>query len=477
MSHSHGSTEQLSGLVTRPREKERFPEEDILDLYRARAADADVVLDLPSGSDGSTTALLLAEHVLPPGRTVMYLTDNARQALALAAKFPGLRAAAFLSGQQNSMDELVAYYNAQALGISDVATYFSARSVTAPADLVVFDSHVLSSDLIDALCTLREDRSAQPGAYDGLCELLLTRASGHGVLERIRRRETDVTAAPFPLPSPVWSGIADGAAQLLTAALHDEDARFLWPRLQPWLHDCRVTIGPTGIEICPPRHLIRSLPGYRYAGQRVHLSTQTAVAQRLRATAPAAEPASLPPAPGRTAAAASPGPGPAAACDLSLDDIDVSASIRHAVAFLRENYADGDVTLSRVAQRVYMSQWHFSRSFKEQTGWRFINFVTALRLHQAQRLLRETSTSITGISRMVGYRELSHFQRMFKKQFGMSASAYRARHQSVPQHDRAPAHERGEDSPATQQTAAGRPSETGGHGAQHPRRLHSGRCQ
>jgi RNA polymerase sigma factor (sigma-70 family) len=65
-----------------------------------------------------------------------------------------------------------------------------------------------------------------------------------------------------------------------------------------------------------------------------------------------------------------------------------------------------------------MSRYHFSRTFKRETGTRFIDFLTTVRLAEACSLLARTNQSITTISFAVGYRDLSHFERTFKKEFG-----------------------------------------------------------
>ena len=370
-------------------------------------ANEDVVLEVPVGTDRTLVALLIAERTLKSGRTVLYLTDETDLALAHAKALPGLSALKYHSGGQNSLSDLVAYHNAQTLGIADFPTYFNTSPKVEPAEVVVFQSRETASEFIGSLFTLRVDRRLQRRAYDRICELVLGLGPVHSAVERMLQDGAGAAVVPTLLEERLWAVIADDAAQALTAELQSEEARFIWPRLQPLLSKCQVLVGPGAIEIRPPHELIRSLPGYRHAAQRVHLTSPLAETHGEAGGSKDEHRSALP----------------------DFDRIRPSASIRSAISYLRENYADSDVTLGRVARTVYMSQYHFSRSFKEQTGWRFIDFVTTLRLTQAQQLLRETATSITDISRTVGYRELSHFQRTFKKRFGMSASSYRARFQ------------------------------------------------
>ncbi|MGW7447440.1 helix-turn-helix transcriptional regulator [Kitasatospora sp. NPDC054795] len=376
-------------------------EHRVLDAYRARMGDADVMLDVPAGHDRTLTGLLVAGHALERGRSVAYLTDDSDRVLSHASVLPELPAVRRLHGQ-SSLSDIVAYYNAQALGVMDFATYFNTSPKVELAEVVVFDDWHTACEMVGSLFTLRVDRRLQRRAYDGICDLALSLGDeSYATVARMRHEGADSLLSPRQLDLADWARIADRAAEVLTPELCTEDDRFTWPRLQPWLHQCRVLIAPAGIEIRPPHQLIRTLPGYRHADQRVFLTRQP--------VEPAVEPAKV----GR---------------DLQLPDTDrltLSPNMRAAVAYLRGNYADSGLTLGRVARSAYMSQYHFSRRFKQETGWRFIDFVTALRLTEAGHLLRNTTMSITDVSRTVGYQELSHFQRTFKKWLGTSASGYR----------------------------------------------------
>lgn len=106
---------------------------------------------------------------------------------------------------------------------------------------------------------------------------------------------------------------------------------------------------------------------------------------------------------------------------------DLSPSVSRAVAYLRENFSDNNVSLDLVARSVHLSRFHFSRTFRKQTGQRFIDYLTTLRMSEARSLLALTDLPVTEVCRRVGYHESSHFQRIFKSSFGMSPSEYRTR--------------------------------------------------
>lgn len=106
--------------------------------------------------------------------------------------------------------------------------------------------------------------------------------------------------------------------------------------------------------------------------------------------------------------------------------------IARAIAFMREHFSDAALSLDLVAAAAYMSRFYFSRRFRELTGRRFIDYLTMLRMSEARSLLVETDHSVTSICNAVGYRDLSHFERTFKRWFDVPPSEYRLSYQPRP---------------------------------------------
>jgi AraC-like DNA-binding protein/NAD(P)H-dependent FMN reductase len=106
----------------------------------------------------------------------------------------------------------------------------------------------------------------------------------------------------------------------------------------------------------------------------------------------------------------------------------LSPRIGSAVAYIRENFADNGLTLDLAADAAHLSRYHFSRTFKKETGHRYIDFVTDLRIGEARALLARTDLSVAEVSRRVGYQDPGHFQRTFKVSVRMSPSDFRSVH-------------------------------------------------
>jgi AraC-like DNA-binding protein len=92
---------------------------------------------------------------------------------------------------------------------------------------------------------------------------------------------------------------------------------------------------------------------------------------------------------------------------------------------LGESFYD-EWTLDRAADRAGLSRRRFSELFRAHTGATFLDTLTALRLSHAANLLRQGSHSVTGVAFSCGYRDLSHFYRVFRKRHGCSPGAFPA---------------------------------------------------
>jgi AraC-like DNA-binding protein len=87
-----------------------------------------------------------------------------------------------------------------------------------------------------------------------------------------------------------------------------------------------------------------------------------------------------------------------------------------------------DVTLAKMARRVDLSASHFRARFRKEMGVSPGRFFLSMRAREAQRRLRETNDPIKRIAGDVGYAELAHFYRAFRRLCGETPSRYRARH-------------------------------------------------
>lgn len=97
-------------------------------------------------------------------------------------------------------------------------------------------------------------------------------------------------------------------------------------------------------------------------------------------------------------------------------------------AFIQDNYGE-DLSRGDLAGKAYMSESKFGRAFKERFGQSVTSYVTDVRISKAAELLRNNpDLSITVIALFVGYGNVVHFARMFRKICRISPLAYRRKY-------------------------------------------------
>ncbi len=98
--------------------------------------------------------------------------------------------------------------------------------------------------------------------------------------------------------------------------------------------------------------------------------------------------------------------------------------VKNAMHYIKENYTQ-KLTLSDVAEKTYVSQWHLSKLLNRHTGQSFSEILNNVRIEQAKKLLKDPSLRIGDVADAVGFMDMAHFSRVFKKQVGISANEYR----------------------------------------------------
>ena len=108
-----------------------------------------------------------------------------------------------------------------------------------------------------------------------------------------------------------------------------------------------------------------------------------------------------------------------------IDETDSSSVVRRAKAYVEKHYGEQTFSLQGAADNVGMSKNHFSRVFHMETGMKFWDYVTEVRIRHARQLLTDPMLSIAEISSRVGYETESHFNRKFKEIQGITPGRYR----------------------------------------------------
>ncbi len=99
--------------------------------------------------------------------------------------------------------------------------------------------------------------------------------------------------------------------------------------------------------------------------------------------------------------------------------------VRSALKFIDANYMKR-LSLSLVADSVFVSQWHLSKLLNRHTGKSFFDLVNAVRVEKAKQLLNDPSLKVHEVAEMVGFADVAHFSKIFKKLQRKSPMEYRA---------------------------------------------------
>jgi len=113
--------------------------------------------------------------------------------------------------------------------------------------------------------------------------------------------------------------------------------------------------------------------------------------------------------------------------DYSASKLNIAKTdmIVKAKRFISDNYEDADLSLKKVAEHVGVNEKYFTNRFTKDTGETFTSYLTELRIQKARELLKTTNFKVYEIAEMVGYYNVEHFNRMFKKLNGISPAQYR----------------------------------------------------
>jgi AraC family transcriptional regulator len=79
----------------------------------------------------------------------------------------------------------------------------------------------------------------------------------------------------------------------------------------------------------------------------------------------------------------------------------------------------GTLTLDQLGRVATLSPFHFAHAFKATTGMSPHRFVLARRMHRAVLLLAETDLPVPEVAAAVGFSNISHFRRLFRREVGV----------------------------------------------------------
>ena len=103
---------------------------------------------------------------------------------------------------------------------------------------------------------------------------------------------------------------------------------------------------------------------------------------------------------------------------------EINTIIHEVTSFINENYMS-ELSLDFLAAKFALSKSYFSRKFKSGTGICLKDYITVVRIKNAEEMLLNTDLSVTAISGKCGFDNSCYFAAVFKKMKGMQPGKYR----------------------------------------------------
>ncbi|GGI46363.1 hypothetical protein GCM10008018_16720 [Paenibacillus marchantiophytorum] len=97
----------------------------------------------------------------------------------------------------------------------------------------------------------------------------------------------------------------------------------------------------------------------------------------------------------------------------------------HQILDYIENHLQEQMTREDIAHFVHFHPSYLSRFFRKKTGWSLSEYIVSQRIEHAKTMLAQSELRISHIMNRLGYDNLSHFTRTFKKLTGYTPLQYR----------------------------------------------------
>ena len=108
----------------------------------------------------------------------------------------------------------------------------------------------------------------------------------------------------------------------------------------------------------------------------------------------------------------------------SKGESDYEDNIQEIKKYIAENLNE-KLTVQKLADKTHMSTSHFSRVFKQQTGFSPYDYVLITRLNKAKYLLQKTDMTVASIAYEIGFNSESNFIYFFTESEGISPGKFR----------------------------------------------------
>ncbi len=100
-------------------------------------------------------------------------------------------------------------------------------------------------------------------------------------------------------------------------------------------------------------------------------------------------------------------------------------TVRRIIAYVNGHFTESDMSISQIADAVFISPAYLGAFFKSKTGHTIGQYIRDIRIRYALYLLENKQDSVLDVALKCGYADANYFAKAFKKEKGISPSEYR----------------------------------------------------
>ena len=111
--------------------------------------------------------------------------------------------------------------------------------------------------------------------------------------------------------------------------------------------------------------------------------------------------------------------------EIANSDVCKDERLLEITNYIYANYKD--VTLDDLSEKFFLSKPYLSKYIKEKSGMTFGDILKKVRMKKARAMLRSSNATVESIAESVGYQNVEHFNRIFKKMYQITPVQFRNR--------------------------------------------------
>jgi transcriptional regulator GlxA family with amidase domain len=110
--------------------------------------------------------------------------------------------------------------------------------------------------------------------------------------------------------------------------------------------------------------------------------------------------------------------------DMGLQIQGEDQTIKLCQEWIAEHYSQSN-PVEAMTKRAGLTRRTFTRRFRAATGYLPMDYVHALRVDRAKRIIEQEASGLDDVAYKVGYEDPTFFRRLFKREVGLTPAAYR----------------------------------------------------